>query len=194
MIPRPETEELVQMIIQNNINNHQKIKILDIGTGSGCIAIALKKNLPETEVHAADISEPGLSIARKNALENNTEIIFYHFDILNKTSWPSINEFDMIVSNPPYVRESEKIHMNKNVLNFEPPSSLFVPDDDPLKFYKAIARFSEKNLKKGGSIYFEINEALVFETAVIIKNIGFTDVLTNNDIYGKPRFLTCRKQ
>lgn len=193
LIPRPETEELVRIIIEDIKNPNKKIKILDIGTGSGCIAITLKKNLPHAEVHATDISEQALFVAKKNATGNNTEINFYHTDIMDETTWPLIKELDVIVSNPPYVRESEKIHMNKNVLNFEPPISLFVSDDDPLKFYKAIARYSENNLKKGGSMYLEINEAFASEIADIFKNIDFIDVLTNNDIHGKPRFLTCRK-
>jgi release factor glutamine methyltransferase len=193
LIPRPETEELVQLIIQDHKRIKQKIKILDIGTGCGCIAIALKKGLPDSVVHAADISEAALSAGRENAKDNDAEIVFHHFDILNNATWPSMQEFDLIVSNPPYVRESEKVLMKKNVLNFEPPLSLFVPDDDPLKLYNAIAVYSENFLKNDGTIYFEINEALAAETAEIFEKRKYSCICIKTDLKGKQRFLTCKK-
>lgn len=193
LVPRPETEELVSTILNEHKNKSQEITILDIGTGSGCIAIALKKKLPAAEVHAADISEKALSVAEKNASENCTEIVFHRIDILDDSTFISGKTFNIIVSNPPYVRESEKKLMKRNVLDFEPSLALFVTDQQPLLFYDAIARFAGKNLKKRGSLYLEINEALADETALLFQKANFTDVLTNADLSGKPRFLSCVK-
>jgi len=191
LIPRPETEELVQLIIQDNKN--QKIKILDIGTGSSCIAIALKKNLHAAEVHAMDISLDALSVAKENAIANNMEIIFHQSDIFDNFCWNDFQQFDLIISNPPYVRESEKVLMKENVLNYEPLIALFVPDNDPLKYYKTIAVFADKYLGKGGKLYFEINEALAEATAGIYKNLGYHDIRIKNDFNNRQRFLTCIK-
>ncbi len=193
LIPRPETEELVQLIMNDYKNKHLKIKILDIGTGSGCIAIALKKNIPTAEVHASDISIPALSVAKENALNNDTEIQFHHFNIFDALKWPFFKDFNVIVSNPPYVRESEKVYMKRNVLNHEPAPALFVPDNDPLKYYKAIAIFADKYLKTGGMLYFEINEALAEVTAEIFKNREYYDIFIKNDFNNRQRFLYCKK-
>ncbi|MFH0864701.1 MAG: peptide chain release factor N(5)-glutamine methyltransferase [Bacteroidota bacterium] len=191
LIPRPETEELVQLIINDHKNKHQKIKILDIGTGSGCIAIALKKNLPNYEVHAIEISEPALLVAKENALNNKTQIFLHHFDVLDTLKWTSVNDFDIIVCNPPYVMESEKVLMKKNVLDHEPALALFVPNDDPLKFYKAVLRFADRYLKSDGMLYFEINEDLAEATAEIFKNREYSNIVIKNDFNGRQRFLTC---
>jgi len=186
LIPRQETEELVGWIIQENQN--KKIKILDIGTGSGCIAISLAKNLPKATVFASDISSKALYIAKLNADSNNMHLEFLQFNILNPSLWPD-ETFDIIVSNPPYVTEGEKKLMQKNVLKFEPELALFVPDNNPLKFYKKIIDFGKTNLNSNGKIYFEINEAFGKETALLFNDNTFTDISLRKDINGKDRML-----
>ncbi|HNW98985.1 MAG TPA: peptide chain release factor N(5)-glutamine methyltransferase [Bacteroidales bacterium] len=193
LIPRSETEELVDLIINGNNIIDKPIKILDIGTGSGCIAIALKKNISSSEVYATDISKAALCIAKENALNNKVEINFYHSDILDKSTWGDAREYDVIVSNPPYVRESEKKLMSKNVLDYEPSLALFVPDDSALIYYKSIADFSLIKLKPEGKLYFEINEALPDETSKMLQSKGFEEIVIRNDINGKPRFIICKK-
>lgn len=186
LIPRQETEELVELIIKNE--KEEGLKVLDIGTGSACIAIALKKKLNKSEVTAMDVSANALEIAGNNAKLNNAEIVFIEDDILNTES---INgNFDVIVSNPPYVRTSEKQLMRENVLNFEPHLALFVDDSDALKFYRAIIALSLKNLKSRGRIYFEINEALGAHLAKLLENSGFVRVKIHLDINGKDRMLS----
>lgn len=193
LIPRPETEELVRLVINDILKRPGSLRILDIGTGSGCIAIALKKNLPFAEVHASDISKPALTVAKENALNNNTEIQFHHFNIFDTSKCPAIKDFDIIVSNPPYIRESEKVLMKKNVLDHEPALALFVPDNYALKFYKALSVYAEKYLKKGGMLYFEINEALAETIFGIFKNRKYVDIFIKSDFNGRPRFLSCKK-
>jgi len=187
LIPRPETEELVEWIIKENKN--KTASILDIGTGSGCIAISLKKYFPESSVTAIDISERALDVAKENASANNTSVKFHKMDILNKDECSTLAEFDIIVSNPPYVRESEKLLMRKNVLNYEPNEALFVPDDDPFKFYKAISELSILHIKRGGILFFEINENLSAELMEMIDSMGFVDTVVRKDINGKYRML-----
>lgn len=195
LIPRPETEELVRWIIDdcNSGSLHllqdkpkPGINILDIGTGSGCIAISLAKNLENAKVFALDISEKVLEVARENAKVNQVEIEFIHVDILN----PENHElkYDIIVSNPPYVRLLEKDKMNSNVLENEPGLALFVSDDDPLVFYKKIVEFSVMNLKKKGKLYFEINQYLGERTKVLLEN-NFSDIELRKDMYGNDRML-----
>lgn len=190
LIPRPETEELVQWIVDSAKPGAPLI--LDIGTGSGCIALALKNELKNAQVSTVDFSEQALEIARKNALMNQLEVEFIHADILN---WQNYNWelFDVIVSNPPYVREKEKKAMQPNVLVFEPEEALFVSDDNPLIFYHEIARFAQKYLKDGGELFFEINENLGKETAELLQRENFSDVELKKDLHGKMRMLKCRK-
>ena len=159
LIPRPETEELVDWVITSfdKQNEEAQFKILDIGTGSGCIAISLAKNLPEKNVHALDVSKDALQTAKQNAELNGVEVAFIQDDILNSNFSP-LPVFDVIVSNPPYVRNLEKVEIKSNVLDNEPHLALFVDDENPLQFYKAICEFAQNNLKEAGVLYFEINE------------------------------------
>jgi release factor glutamine methyltransferase len=188
LIPRPETEELVDIISKSIKPNSKSIKILDIGTGSGCIAIALQKTT-NSSVTAIDISKDALKIAAKNAEINNANVEFIKLDILNKDSWHQLdNDFDIIVSNPPYVRKMEKKLMNKNVLDFDPSLALFVDDDNPLVFYEAITKFAKSHLKPNGTLWFEINEYLGQETKELILNY-FDNVELIEDFRGKERFV-----
>jgi release factor glutamine methyltransferase len=191
LIPRPETEELVDWIIRD-MHDAKKIRILDIGTGSGCIAVSLKKNLPSAELIAVDVSNEALELAKENALLNNVEIYFEEFSILEPNLNSAISEVEIIVSNPPYVRESEKEFMHSNVLDNEPGIALFVPNDDPLVFYRAVLNFSKSNLKKGGLIYFEINENLSEELMNLTKYFEY-DAEIKKDLNEKPRFLKIKK-
>lgn len=187
LIPRPETEELVQWVIQEN--QLLSPTIVDIGTGTGCIAIALRKNIQQSTVLACDISPVCLETARKNAARNSSEILLFEFDILNLLPETGFPEIDVIVSNPPYVRETEKLLMEKNVLEFEPELALFVSDENPLIFYERIADFAFQHLKNRGKLYFEINEAFGKECADMLQQKGFSDVLAKKDINGKDRMI-----
>jgi release factor glutamine methyltransferase len=190
LIPRPETEELVEIIISENTNRKPgEFSILDIGTGSGCIAISLKKTFPYAAVSAMDNSVTALQIAGKNAERNGCNIRFVHHDIFQKTELPLVPEYDMIVSNPPYIRESEKKEMHKNVLDYEPPEALFVPDNDPLVFYKAILGFSCIHLSSTGLLYLEINEQFGPEIRSLLMTREFNRVEVIKDINGKDRFI-----
>ncbi len=191
LIPRPETEELVNLIIDNE--KDKKIRLLDIGSGSGCIAIALSKKLVDSDVYAMDISDGALEVAEINAIKNNASVQFVKDDILN-SKHKFENKFDIIVSNPPYVRNSEKQKMKPNVLDNEPHIALFVNDDDPLKYYRAILEFSKVNLKKGGRLYFEINEAFGKELIELVSDYFFKDVLLHQDINVRDRILTAEKK
>ncbi|MEE9363333.1 MAG: peptide chain release factor N(5)-glutamine methyltransferase [Cellulophaga sp.] len=187
LIPRPETEELVDWIVSEYKNTNSELRILDIGTGSGCIAISLAKNLPNAKVFALDVSINALAVAKQNAKVNEVNIEFIEADILDVDSLDC--KFDVIVSNPPYVRELEKKEMSKNVLEEEPGLALFVSDENPLVFYKSIAKFSKGNLKENGTLYFEINQYLGRETKNLIENIGFKEIELRKDMYGKNRML-----
>lgn len=191
LIPRPETEELVQWICKSDIK--AGAQILDIGTGSGCIGLALKNELKQVEVTAADISEKALQTAKENAARNNLEVDFVQADILNwkQYEW---KHYDVIVSNPPYVRECEKSQMDANVLDYEPRSALFVDNTNPLLFYKTIAEFAQENLLEGGYLFFEINEFLGNEMINLVKELGFSDVELRADINGRDRMLVCRRK
>ncbi|RLD82088.1 MAG: peptide chain release factor N(5)-glutamine methyltransferase [Bacteroidetes bacterium] len=188
LIPRPETEELVQWIIEKH-KNDKKISILDIGTGSGCIPLALKNNLPNAEVFAVDISEKALETAKNNAVINNLDVSFILLDILNVKRNHNLGELNVIVSNPPYVLELEKKLMHKNVLKNEPHLALFVENDNALLFYKAIIKFANNYLKVGGSLYFEINEAFGLEMTALFKENGYQDIELKKDINGKDRMI-----
>lgn len=189
LIPRQETEELVDWIISES-KNVQNLKILDIGTGSGCIAISLSLNITDAEVHAIDLSIDALEIAMKNAEKNNAKVSFHQVDILNPSIKEENRQFDIIVSNPPYVLNSEKEKMQKNVLDFEPEIALFVNDNDPLLFYKAIINYSKSNLKSGGTIYFEINENLGENVSELFKKYGFEQITIKKDINDKYRMVS----
>ncbi len=197
LIPRPETEELVEWIVkQQAALNKQQLHILDIGTGSGCIAISLAKKLPEAKVYALDISEKALTMSRQNAELNNVNVEFIEANILKSDTWSSNLEnmkFDIIVSNPPYVREKEKKQMKANVLNNEPHLALFVKDENPLQFYKAIIEFSKSNLNSDGVLFFEINEFLGKEMIQLLVDNNFKDIVLKQDIFKKDRMIKGRK-
>ncbi len=199
LIPRPETEELVDLIIKESQETRDRsqdiglITILDIGTGSGCIPIVLKKKIPSANVYSIDISEKAIETAKENARANEADITFIQHDILSPGNVFSSTpiKFDIIVSNPPYVRESEKEHMHKNVLEHEPHLALFVKDEDPLIFYKAIADLAIKQLNPEGMMYFEINEFLAEETKIMLEEKGFRNIQIIKDINNKNRILRC---
>lgn len=190
LIPRPETEELVQWILQSELKIDSQI--IDIGTGSGCIALALKKEISEAKVTAVDFSREALETASENASDNNLNVVFVEADILK---WEQQNweMFDVIISNPPYIRELEKEKMLPNVLKYEPNSALFVPDSDSLIFYRRIAEFALKQLKSNGFLFFEINENLGLEMKELLEKKGFKNITIKKDLHGKDRMLRCWK-
>mgnify|MGYP005666433405 CR=1 FL=1 len=203
LIPRPETEELVDWIIKCHAERSRSakdaIKILDVGTGSGCIAISLAKHLPEAQVFAVDISESALKIAKENADKNGVEVEFIKADILESSLWEDValrqmGFFDIIVSNPPYVRELEKREIKPNVLDNEPHLALFVENDNPLIFYKAITDFAVDKLKSKGSLYFEINQYLGQETKQLLVDAEFKDIQLRKDLNGNDRMLKGTKK
>ncbi|WP_264547930.1 peptide chain release factor N(5)-glutamine methyltransferase [Flavobacterium sp. N2820] len=193
LIPRPETEELVEWIIESQKSKvqSQKLEILDIGTGSGCIPISLKANLPQANVSAIDVSEQALEVAKINAVSNNVEVNFIQANILEVED---LNQhFDVIVSNPPYVRNLEKQEIKKNVLDYEPHLALFVEDTDALLFYRKIAQLALKNLSPNGLLFFEINQYLGNETVELLENLGFKNIELKKDIYGNDRMIKCTR-
>lgn len=187
LIPRPETEEMVDLIVKRYGGN-KDLKVLDIGTGSGAIAIALSRNLPFSEVTALDFSEEALKVARENAATFKADIDFIHADIF--TFLPGEKEYDIIVSNPPYIDESEKKDMERNVLDYEPHTALFVPDDNPLVFYSRIAEVAARGLKPGGALWFEINPRYAVDLVALLKRENFRDIELHKDLYGRERFLS----
>lgn len=188
LIPRPETEELVLWILED-LKQIEKptIRILDIGTGSGCIAIALAKQLPQAEVYALDISKKALEVAQKNAQLHGVEIQFLDVNVLEVSTLNK--KFDIIVSNPPYVTPSEKSAMQANVLNYEPHTALFVPEDQPLLFYDAICRLAISDLASGGQLYLEINEAYGPPLIELLTRYNYTSYYLKKDLYGKDRMV-----
>lgn len=188
LIPRPETEELVEWIINEN-KGKKDIKILDIGTGSGCIAITLAKNLPQAKLYAIDVSKDALAKARGNAVRNEVNVTFIEKDILMADSLPE--SFDVIVSNPPYVRNLEKQEIKNNVLQYEPHLALFVDDNDPLLFYRKIAKLGDRSLTGNGKIYFEINQYLGYQTVSMLEEEGYKNVILKKDMYGNDRMVSC---
>jgi len=192
LIPRAETEELVDWIITEE-KEHCK-SLLDIGTGSGCIPIAIDKNSDIGKVDGWDISEQALQIARGNANRNDSKVVFSYQDIFTPTGIDELSKWDVIVSNPPYVLREESELMERNVVDFEPHVALFVPDHDPLIFYRAIARFATVHLQLHGSLYFEINEAMGEETAKLLEGFGFDEIHTRKDLQGKARMVRGRRK
>ena len=195
LIPRPETAELVERINLKSeiINLKSQIHVLDVGTGSGCIAIALKKAHPSWSVTGIDISPEAIAIARENARRNNLDVNFQVADIFDSNE--ENPKYDLVVSNPPYICESEKSSMRPNVLNFEPSSALFVPDSDPLLFYRRIAELFSLPLEGKGrerGLFFEINEAYGEELKQLLERLGYTDIQIHKDIYGKDRIIEAR--
>ncbi|MEO6610612.1 MAG: peptide chain release factor N(5)-glutamine methyltransferase [Chitinophagaceae bacterium] len=188
LIPRPETEELVEWIITNCRFPVDELTILDIGTGSGCIPIALKRRIRKAEVWSCDISDAALEIAKKNAASLGTEVHFRQLDFLDNHAWGTLPLFDIIVSNPPYIPEKDKTTMQPHVLDFEPATALFVPDNDPLVFYKAIAEFGKTHLKENGSIFTEIQEDQGKDTAGIFQQANYTTEL-KKDMQQKNRMI-----
>jgi release factor glutamine methyltransferase len=191
LIPRPETEELVDWILKQKLSCNPII--LDVGTGSGCIAVALAKNLSGSIVHAVDISENALGLANENAILNKVNVNLSQENILSPSEEFKKREFDLIVSNPPYIALRDKANMNKNVLDYEPHLSLFVPDEDPLVFYKAIMTYAMGSLKENGLLFFEINESFDKEIVALMKNHKFAEIELRKDINDKFRMVRGRK-
>jgi len=200
LIPRPETEELVAWMIENREEGREKRKeefrILDIGTGSGCIAISLASIFHEAHITALDISKGALEVAKQNAKLNKVNIDFIEADILNSNTWNFVFEdlkFNCIVSNPPYVRELEKELMEPNVVKHEPETALFVKDEDPLLFYRKIAQFGKQYMKPSGLLFFEINEYLGESMLELLKEEGYSEIEIKKDIFNKDRMIKCKK-
>jgi release factor glutamine methyltransferase len=187
LIPRPETEELLQEVINFLKTNNGK-SVLDIGTGSGCIPISIKKNIPNANVMAVDVSEAALAVAKENAITNNVEINFREINFLDESNYAAFESFDVIISNPPYIPEDEKHILDKNVTAHEPHLALFVPQNDPLIFYKRILSFSENHLQQNGKIFLEIHENLAKETAALFEEKNYF-VEIKKDMQGKERIL-----
>ena len=200
LIPRPETEELVEWIIESwklgagswKSENQKRINVLDIGTGTGCIPIALKANLPQANVFAIDVSEMALEVAKRNAELNKVEVNFIQANILEVEDLSQLpSSYNIIVSNPPYVRNLEKQEIKKNVLDYEPHLALFVEDTDALLFYRKIAQLTIKNLSPNGLLFFEINQYLGKETVELLENLEFKDIELKKDMFGNDRMIKC---
>jgi release factor glutamine methyltransferase len=190
LIPRPETEELVDWVVKESQKSKVKSqKLLDVGTGSACIPITLKKKLPDADVSAIDDCDDALFIAAENAIEHNTEINFILFDFLQEGKWNELGNFDIVVSNPPYIREAEKNAMHERVTSFEPHGALFVADDDALLFYRKLSGFALKHLNAHGSLFVEINEIFGNEVVSLFESAGFRDVQLRKDMQGKDRMV-----
>ena len=191
LIPRPETEQLVDWIISNHKHQGSGLEILDIGTGSGCIAVALSKNFSKASISGLDISEKALEVAQENAIKNQVLVSFCQKDILETTALEK--KYDVVVSNPPYVRQLEKKAMSANVLDNEPGGALFVPNEDPLLFYRKIAQLALVSLQEKGWLYFEINEYLSNEMDALLNEIGFVNIEIKKDFRAVPRMIKCQK-
>ncbi len=194
LIPRTETEELVKLIFDDykkNIHSTEEFSILDIGTGSGCIPVALKKKIPNAAITAIDISESAISIAQKNTVTNDVNINFIEVDFLDEYNWQSLEKYNYIVSNPPYIAQAESAEMEYHVLKYEPHLALFVADKDPLVFYRKIATFGITHLKKEGAIFVEINQALGQETIDLFASFGYQCIL-KKDMQGKDRMIVAK--
>lgn len=190
LIPRPETEELVRLLEHEN-DSMKGGTVLDIGTGSGCIALALKRAFPDADVTGWDISADALFVASRNASRNGLDVNFELQNILE--AQPQDEAFDIIVSNPPYICLREAEQMEKNVLEHEPHTALFVPDEQPLLFYDAIARYAMQALRQGGGLYFEVNRAYAFDVAQLLEDCGFINIKVHNDQFGNPRIVETRR-
>jgi release factor glutamine methyltransferase len=193
LIPRPETEELTQLVIDEIMRHDETISVLDIGTGSGCIPVSIKLKKPRTHVYALDVSQEALQVAAQNASRLNADVKLMHVDFLDRSKWERLPLLSIIVSNPPYVRLSESAAMLDRVKEHEPHTALFVPDDDALIFYKAIAEFAMLKLKPGGKVFVEINEALGLETCIVFQKAGLNDVQLKDDLQGKQRFVSAAR-
>ena len=191
LIPRPETEELVELISNFKFQISNSLQILDVGTGSGCIPIALKKKLPNANITSIDISDKALDIAKKNAIVLQADILFKQVNFLDETSWDDLGQFDSIVSNPPYIKQSESNTMSSHVTAYEPSIALFVADDDALIFYKNIAIFGLHHLTESGQIFVEINEILGNETMAMFNSYGYKTDL-KKDLQGRDRLIHAR--
>ena len=189
LIPRPETEEMVEWIVKSYELRVMSGGILDLCTGSGCIAIALKKAFPAAETIGVDVSEAALAVARRNAQANDVSINFLQGDVLSESFNFQLSTFNLIVSNPPYVRESERTQVQRNVLDYDPALALFVPDEEPLRFYAAIAAIAKRSLAPEGMLVVEINEALAEETCEVIRGVGL-DPTIHTDFRGKARWIS----
>ena len=189
LIPRPETEELVRWIVLKETTAN----ILDIGTGSGCIAITLAAMYPKATVTAWDISEKALKVARTNAIRHKVNVLFQQVDILANSQQPKANSYDIIISNPPYICNKEREAMEQNVLDYEPHEALFVPDEDPLLFYRAIAEYGKKALKPDGWLYFEINPLYAEPLRELLHSMSYHDIECKDDQYGKQRMIRARR-
>jgi release factor glutamine methyltransferase len=195
LIPRPETEELVEWIVADiRSSKHLQSRILDIGTGSGAIPLAIKKELPQTTVWSVDISEGALEVAATNARQQQLDIHFEQVDILDTTATAGLPSFDVIVSNPPYICDRERADMQEQVVSFEPAIALFVPDHDALLFYRQIGLLAKEKLHTGGALYFEINEAFGKETVALLEEQGFGAVELKQDLFGKDRMVKAVRQ
>lgn len=188
LIPRPETEELVELILSEH---PEKAGILDVGTGSGCIAVSLAKALPDATVEGWDVSEQALCVARRNSRRMQTNVLFRQRDVLTYTPAPD-ERYDLIISNPPYVTEAEKASMERNVLDWEPPLALFVPNDDPLLFYRRIATLGQTLLRPDGKLYFEINRAFGQAIVGLLQQKGYSHIRLLKDMSGNDRFITAQ--
>ena len=188
LIPRPETEELVQWIV-NEWKDSDSISILDIGSGSGCIPVSLKLQLPKAVVTSIDVSTDALTVARRNAEAPGADVDFRLLDFLKEENWEGLGNYDIIVSNPPYIPFSYKDTLDRNVRDFEPEVALFVPDGDPLLFYRKIAAFGHTHLSSGGQIYCEVHADHAVETKLVFDSAGYGDVLLKEDMYGKDRMV-----
>jgi release factor glutamine methyltransferase len=190
LIPRPETEELVEWVVNDFQNKQQQhFSVLDIGSGSGCIPIAIKKNLAWADVNSCDVSEDALDVASQNADALRTDVQFHQLDFLNAADWEQLGAFDVIVSNPPYIPNEEIVEMEKHVVDFEPHLALFVENENPLIFYKAIADFSVQHLKAKGSVYMETHMALANDVAALFTNELFETAEVRKDLQGKDRMV-----
>ena len=189
LIPRPETEELVEWMLGSIKDKLEVMRILDIGTGSGCIPIALKKEVPKADVWACDISNEALDVARENANLNGVEVAFFNWDIFTEIPIKASKKWNVIISNPPYVLESDKAEMQAAVLDYEPHQALFIPDQDPLLFYRRIGELAKSMLCDKGLLFFEIHEKYADQTLELLKIIGYEQVELRNDLSGKPRMI-----
>lgn len=190
LIPRPETEELVEWILKDIKQSGSKaFSLIDIGTGSGCIPIAIKKKILSGAVSAIDVSNDALQVAKLNSIEQKVHIDFFHLNFLKEDEWNRLSKYNIIVSNPPYIKRSEEAAMENNVLKYEPHLALFVPDEDALIFYRAIVKFSQKHLNPGGSVYVEINEVLGKEVLALFNQNDFGNTIIKTDMQGKDRMV-----
>lgn len=193
LIPRPETEQLVQLILDNLVSVNKNLSVLDIGTGSGCISLALKHHQSTLNVIGMDLSEESIELARINAKSHKIDVKFVQMDVFNETKVQSLGKFEIIVSNPPYVRDCERKHMQKNVLDFEPELALFVRDDDPLRYYKWIAQLGRQMLSDKGVLYFEINESLGKDILELLHKYDYQNIQIKKDFNDRNRFVCAFK-